>query len=316
MAALLLLPIASEASDGGLLFGAWRAWSLGGATRLVLVRNTAETAPTNALDAPYVQPTLLRRYLQFRFSGFLLYGEQPSLELAIDEACKRIEKNPAGLPAKEMKDAAREFLGSSGAETLLKNPEKETPYIAGSMLSALGRIEPIRAKLAPGEKEPRALVVAAVASCKEKAGKRFELAQKRGFHAQLSNNIRAFTKLVEDWITKKVPGATTEADRAALKARSIAISLKTIATTREKMKEYNRWLHSSEGAELGGMGTWEAPVVGLAREYARALTELLEKQESGLTRAYQEGHTQDAKAYPALSPKVALAEGDLDFLFE
>jgi hypothetical protein len=299
--ALFTLGSPAMAGEGLRVVGTWHAWSIGTTTELVVVKNMTHAKPMTAADMPYMKPQLLRSLLSYKHKDFLPYGDQPAIELAADEACKVYEK----LPPKTIEDTVKEFLGDFGSKPILANPDKNTPYIVGSILSSLVMRD-----------SSSFIVVSAVVACKEKAGARYRLAQKRGFYAQIENNIGALTNEIGKWILRRITLATTDTAKNEIKARSLEVSIKAIHTSLEKMKEYNRWLQSPEGKELGGGLIWDAPVVPLAQAYARNMTGLLEKQLKSLESEYKNGQTSDPKAFHPLPRPPVFQQTDLDLFFQ
>ncbi|MBI3558191.1 MAG: hypothetical protein HY074_18145, partial [Deltaproteobacteria bacterium] len=244
-----------------MLPGTWRAWYIGSPTQLIVVKNIAYDKAVSAVDAPFVQPTVLRRYLTFKYPDFMQFGEQGALEMAIDEACNLYKRTPDKIPTRTIEEVAREFLGEFGADAMLKHPDKNTPYFVGAALSTLVKPD----KMARSSSPAKFTVVSAVASCKETPGKRYHFAQKRAFNTNVSNNVRALTWLIEKWIVAHVEAAKDEEAKKAMEGRSIGVSIKAIRLTLTKMREYQSWLTSPEGKLLGGGVIWDAPLVPMAQ---------------------------------------------------
>ncbi len=273
----------------------------------------AHEKSVSAVDAPFVQPSILRRYLVSKNKDFMQFGEQGALEMAIDEACKLYARTPEKLPVRTIEEVAREFLGEFGADAMLKHPDKNTPYFVGAALSTLVKPEKIALSTSPLKFN----VVSAVASCKETPGKRYHFAQKRAFNTHVSNNVRALTWLIEKWIVANIEAAKDDAAKDAMKGRSLGVSIKAIRQTLAQMREYQVWLRSPEGKLLGGGVTWDAPLVPMAQAYARSLTTMLETQLSTLEREYASGEEKTPAAFPHIEPETVILDEDLDvFLTE
>lgn len=295
---------------GAWVYGNWKAWFVGTHTDLIYVRNTSVDEPVSAVQLPFAQPTILRRLLTFNFRDFMQFGEQPALEKALDAACALHAKDPSKMPERTVESVSKELLGDA-AQTVLSHPDKDTPYFVGSTMSALAKPERVESALAPQTFQ----VMAAVASCKEPDGKRFHLAQKRGFETLVANNIHALTWLIERYISDKAPGAASEEERDKLKAQALSISIKAIKLAQARMRDYQSWLAGPEGKELGGRIVWDAPMAPRAQAYARGLTAMLTKELLSLTKEYDAGTVRNKEIYPVIEETVTLSDDDLGILF-
>lgn len=202
----------------------------------------------------------------------------------------------------------RELLGERGAEAALKHPDKNTPYFMGAALSRMAKPQ----KILKASDGSRFTIAAAVASCKEAPGKRYELAQKRAFNTNITNNVRALTWIVQRWIVSSLASAADENAKEAIKARALEISIKAMRLSLGKMNDYQRWLAGPEGKLLGGTSTWNEPLTPAVQSYSRGLESLLEKQLSSLEREYRAGGVRGIKAYPTLNENALIENADLD----